>query len=343
MLSGTLLLLLLPQGTEDALSRFRALDPDRQQTVLHRLERQVMLDPHPALQRIVSMSRSFECYRAAEPAGFHDPETWAPGVAPPRIVIPAGSEEHMAVRVRIPAITVLPDLHTAVTYDWGRGFSVRREQRLRADEVFANCLSGYPPGADEALARILEALDRDPGQRQVAAYLDHLYADLDAKVYAGITIYEAWFSEQVMDVPDVDAIPFAREILGTTAYRSPIPAGRRRTALYQKISAAAFSHRVYRTLREAAAAAFLSADPEIDPTYRPWVSRFHYLFDTMGHDPEKLADLLEDLGTRDALLQHVDREIATPQAYKARQAVKAELGSMARKLRRLALQALEDR
>ncbi len=341
MLSGTLLLLLLPQGTEDALSRFRALDPDRQQTVLHRLERQVMLDPDPALQRIVSMSRSFERYRAAEPRGFHDPETWARGVAPPRVMIPAGSEEHMAVRVRIPAIAVLPDLHTAVTYDWGRGFPVRREQRLRADEVFANCLSGYPPGADEALARILEALDRDPGQRQVAAYLDHLYADLDAKVYAGITIYEAWFSEQVMDVPDVDAIPFAREILGTTAYRSPIPAGRRRTALYQKISEAAFSHRVYRTLREAAA--FLSADPEIDPTYRPWVTRFHYLFHATGHDPEKLADLLQEAGTRDALLQRVDQVIETPEAYEVRQRVRAELRTMALRVRRLALQALDDR
>ncbi len=337
-------LVLLPQGDPDsALARFRDLDRDQQQEALDHLQRQVLADPDPTIQRIVSMAKDFESYPEFAPRPFHDPRVWARGAAPRRRMVTEGTPSHVEVRSRIPVIEILPDLHKAVFYDWGRSRVVRRAEPLSPEEVVANMLAGYPPGADQALAGVLAILDRDPEQHKLAAYLEHLYADLDAMVYEGITLYEAWYSEHVIDVPDVDAIPFAREILETTRYRSPIPRGPERAYLYQRISEGAFAHRIYRTLREAAAGAFVNPEPGTDPTYASLASRFHYLFATMDHDPARLAEHMDNAGDRDTLLEQADREVETdPDAFDAREKARRDLTDMQTRLRRIVFRILED-
>jgi hypothetical protein len=157
-------------------------------------------------------------------------------------------------------------------------------------------------------------------------------------VYEDITLYEAWYSGEIVDVPDVDAIPFAVEILKTRAYRSPIPANRRRVELYQRIRDHTHAYRLYRTLREAAAAGFVRAEPEIDPIYQPLVPRFHYLWSVEEDDPERVAAWLGKLQDRAAFLEKMDRTVKeSPEAHQRREGRRQALAAMAAKLRDLAL------
>ncbi len=333
------------QDPDAALAAFRKLPADKQSAAIATLERRILLDPDPLLQSIVSWSRAHQSYPVAEPPRFHDPAKWAKGVAPERTVARAGTPAHDAVAAKIVRPPFLPDLHKAVWYDWGTGRVVRAEQPLRDDQVFENLLHGYPPGSDAAVAHLLEIYDRGfkpvSEHRVMAAYLEHLYADLNAVVYEGITLYDAWYSGEVVDVPDVDAIPFARQILKTRSYRSPIPKGRRRTQLYQKIRDRTFEYRVYRTLREAAAAAFVRAKPVLDKTYQPLVARFHFLYASADFDPQPTAELLRKYAKRSDFFRETDRAMNdNPDAFELREYHRKSLVELAAKMRALALDAL---
>jgi len=297
------------QKADHTLRDFRRFPEEIQHSLVRNLERRVQLDPNPASQRIVSMQRDRSKLPVAEDPPYHRAQDWAKGVAPDREFVVAGDERHTSVRQRFPAQTLLPDLHKAVWYDWASARIVRRARPLSTTEVMENIYHGYPPGSDDALAQLLKKFDNNPKMRRIAEYLSHLYADLTAQAFEGVTLYEAWYSGEQIDVPDVDAIPFERKILKTRRFKSPIPAGRRRTNLYKKIRDQAFEFRKYRTLREAAAAAFLRARPKMDPTYELLVPRFHYLYVVHKDDTDAVAKLLRDVSNRDALIQRVDDRI----------------------------------
>jgi hypothetical protein len=311
------------------------------QAVVRVLSRQVQRDPLPVIQRIVSRQKTFDLYPLASHPTWHDPARWAKGVAPQRTPVAAGTPAHAAVRQQIPRVSYLPELRQAVFYDWARGRVVRRAQPLSDEESFANLLAGYPPGSDETVAQALAVLDQGRAFAKVAAWAEHLYADLDAKAYESITLYEAWYSGTIVSVPDVDAVPFAVEILATQAFKSPIPAGPARTRLYQQIAGTMFEYRKYRTLREAAAAAAVAAEPEIDSTYQPLLPRFHYLYAVSNEDHLKVADQLKHLGSREEFLAWADRNVKqSAEAYEQREERKKELQHMAVGIRRRALDAL---
>lgn len=326
---------------KDPLEIFVALPEEEQRSIMRRLERQILLDPDPSIQNIVSLARSFRGYPQATPRTFHDPDKWAKGVAPKRVVVRTGTNKHDAVRNTIPAVPFLTDLHAAVWYDWRTGDVVRRAEPLSDVEAFDNLLHGYPIGSDAAVAHVLDVLDNAPAHRPMAQYLEHLYADLQARAYEDITLYEAWYSGEIVDIPDVDAIPFAVQILKSRSYRSPIPRGRRRSRLYQKIRDATMEFRKYRTLREAAAAGFVRAEPILDPTYQLLVPRFHYLWAAEGESPERVADWFGKLPDRAAFLEKMDRTVKTdPTAFELREARTQEIAAMANKLRAMAVAAL---
>jgi hypothetical protein len=326
--------------TADALERFAARDAIGKATLLRDLERRLRTDPDPAVQRIFALADALGDAPPAEPPRAHDPERWAKGVAPARTVVREGTAAHAAVRAKIPAQVLLPDLHRGVVYDWGRGAIVRCAS-LTFEQVFENCLRGYPPGTDRALAAVLAALDVDADERPIARYLGHLYADLDARAYEGVTLYEAWYSEAVIDVPDVDAIPFAKEILGSDAYRSPIPRGPGRTALYQQIRERAFAHRKHRTLREAAAAGFVRADPPLAATYANLAPRAQVLWAAAGDDPARAAAILTENGDRDAFLAAMGEALRDPAIGPRAEQRARDLRELAEKMRALALWELD--
>jgi hypothetical protein len=335
---------LSPQGgdsTAPHVAEFRELGAEAKRDTVRGIVAKVALDPDPLVQQIVWLAKSFETYPIETPRPFHDPEVWAKGVAPKRTLVREGAPAHRKVREKFPAIEVLPDLHKAVRYDWGTGKVERAAAPLTDEQAFENLLRGYPPGADAAVAHVQEMLDRDRPHGAEAEYFEHLYADLDAKVYEGITIYEAWYSSELMDVPDVDAIPFAVQILKTREYVSPIPAGPHRTALYERIRTRALAFRKYRTLRESAAAAFVCARPLVDPLYEPLIPRLHCVFATSAGLAETVS-WVRQLEGRDQFLAAIDRRMREDDgASKAGEERRARLIEMAGRIRDLALAGLE--
>ncbi len=297
------------QVDKPPLERFRALPSEDRERLVSLFERAVMKDSDPTIQRIVSLGPSFLSIPLAKDATWNEADRWAKGVAPARKLVRAGTQDLVKVRAAIAARTFLPALHKAIWYSWKENRVVRRKKALRPEESFENFLHGFPPRSDMAAAQVLALMDKDPKQRKMGAYLESLYADLDAKVYEGITLYEAWYSGKVLAVPDVDSIAFERTILRTHRFKSPIPANKKRIKLYQKIQEHAFTFRKYRTLREACAAAFVASEPRLDPMYERLIPRFHYLFATKQHDPEAVADFVSRFQDRDAFVAKLDKEI----------------------------------
>ncbi len=342
------LLLLPPQespppvpGADELIAAFQKLTEDDRQTVWRGVERRLQRETDPLLLRTFGRQRGLAAYPAMTPPHWHLAQDFAPGVAKVRTTADPQGATFRALRQQYPPMRCLDDLQRAVGYDWSAGKAARTGIELTADQHFQNAARGFPPGADHAVAQILELLDTDPRERQVAAYLEHSYADLDARVYPGVSLYECWYSGRRVDVPDVDAIPFARTFVKTQSFVSPIPEGRRRERLYQQIKDAAFAHRQYRTLRQAAAAAFVAAEPVFDPTYQPLIDRFHYLWATVDDEPKKLAELLAGTRDRQELLDQVDQKVrADAAALELREGHKQDLQRLAEWLRGLCQQEL---
>jgi hypothetical protein len=301
-----------PLSTEAAacLARFAELPILEQAALVRRIERRCDQLVVPVLRRMAAWRQVASELPASPHAPCFDPNEWAKGVAPTRTHVGPDSQLHAAVRGRYPRVAFCDDLHARVQYDWGTGTVVASPTPPTFAQLFENALRGYPPGSDEVLARLLAALDRDPRQRRLAHYFEHTWADLEAKAYEGVTLYEAWYSSTQVDVPDVDAIPFAVQILGDQSYVSPIPANARRTALYAKIQAAALEHRRYRSLVLAAAVAVVRAEPVFDPAYAPLVPRFHLTW-ARSHDeaPAVARELSAAVADREAWISALDGEV----------------------------------
>ena len=309
----------------------------RQQVLEEIAERVSMHADLPAQRRILAMAEGIGRPRSKPPAQWYDPDVYAP-VAARRRVITEDSYRHRRVRAQFPKVaTGLPET-PEWRYDWGSGRIVRPDVEPDDRSRFANLLAGRPPGADAAVAAILQLLDSDGTEREIADWLGHLYADRNGGVFADITLYEAWASGQTVEVPDVDAIAFAREILQTNCFVSPIPEGRRRNRLYQQIADAVARHRQYRTLREAAAASFVAADPDIEPTYQPLVLRMHLLWPLCNFDPNSVERSLAS-GTRSELLEALDSRLL--ESSEAADAFKQQLADLATATRAAAIKALD--
>ncbi|MFO1052873.1 MAG: hypothetical protein U1F36_11715 [Planctomycetota bacterium] len=332
---------------DDALARFRALDLRRKANVLRQFERSLSWSENAAATRIGALRAEFD---ALPPAAETTPTYGDPVTDPEapyrsaqgsidRHPVAATAPDFAKVAARFHRVAFLPDLQREVDYEWATHRVVRRAA-LGYDELFANALHGYPPGADHAVARVLEALDRDPDEHARATFFAHTYADLSGKTYPGITLYDAWYSGRPVDVPDVDAVPFGWLVLREKNHVSPLR-GKPRDRLYEQIKLAAQAYRIHRTTCEAAAAAFVCAEPSMDPMYALLVPRFHWLFSTSDDDLARVAEAFRKEG-RDPLLQRVDAAIKDHSGsdWAKREARKQELDRMAILVQSLALQTL---
>lgn len=323
-----------------ALKKFEALPALRQAMVVRSIEKQLAESDDASVRRIQALQQDPGQLADSPPPVFFDPQEWTNGVAPPRYVIPHDDPRHRDVRSAMPAIVVLPELARSVRYDWRTGALVKAAP-IGWRERFSNLVHGYPPAADAAYARVLAGLDHDPEQRKLADYFEHTYADRSGGVYAGVTLFEAWYAGDTIEMPDVDAIAYAVKLRGDRSFQSPIPGDHRRDRLYEFIKRSALSHRKYRTMLEAAAAAFVRAEPDMDPMYARLAPRFHYLFATHEDDLDRVRGALAKLGSRDALIESVDSTVvADPQAMDRRERRKEELAAMEQKIRALAIEKL---
>lgn len=297
-----------PPAAADLIQRFGQLDRDRQNTVVRNMERRLQRHRDPVLRRVFMFERGIRSYPEHEQIPFYDTADYAP-VAKQRSLVTAGSSRHRQGTAGMAEIEFLPDLHARVVYDWRTGKVVRVRDSLSDAERFENYVRGYLPGADQAIAQIIGDLDHDAAQRPLAEFFGHLYADRIGGVYEGVTMFAAWNSGKIVEVPDTDAIAFARHVRHTRSFRAPIPPDRRRTRLYQKIREGFQEHRVYRSLVLAAAAAYVVADPIIDARYEPLIRRSRWLWMQCDYEVPKFRERLVAMGDRATFMTEIDDAI----------------------------------
>ena len=294
----------VPTATE-LLERYQKLGQEQRSTVVRNMERRLQREQHDTLQRIQSAQRGKGAYPVASQPVWFDPRTYAPDAAP-RSLVGSGSDAHRRATRSMHPLPCLPDLNASVSYDWQQGAAVRRPLDLTDDERFANYAHGYAPGTDHAVAQVLTALDTDPVQRRLGSYFEHLYADRNGAVFAGVSLFDAWRSGSTLEMPDTDTIAYAQLVLGTQSFVAPLPDNRRRARLYEKTREGFEAHRDHRTLLLAIAATLVAADPALDPTYQALVDRCHWLWQKHELDLERIGKFLATTGDRAEFLQRVD-------------------------------------
>jgi len=307
-----------PPDAKTLIERFSRLDPAQRNTVVRNMERRLQRLNDDVLQGIMMFERATASYPAPSQPTWFLPSEYAP-VAKARRLIAADTPAHRRATRRMEEFEFLPDLHAVVEFDWQLGKATYSGATLDDDQRFANYVNGYPPGTDHAIARVLEMLDRDEHQRQLAWFFEHLYADRYGGVYADVTMFDAWNSGVVIEMPDTEAIAYARRVLSTQSFVSPIPGDRRRARLYRKVKQGFASHRDYRSLRWVAAATLVVADPRLDATYQPLVRRCHWLWIQVDGDPAEFAARLARTPDRTDFLREIDDAIrASPEVVEGR-------------------------
>jgi hypothetical protein len=183
-------------------------------------------------------------------------------------------------------------LRAAYRYDWGKRLVERTGDPEDLETVFANGALGYPPGLDLALAQALKELDDGEDPVLMAAF-HHVYTDRDGGVYPGVTLYDAWASGVVIEMPDVDALGIIHDVLDDwTTWVSPIP-GSMHAHLYAVIQRMYERARRYRMTREALAEHLLIGEPA-SASHLSLRTNLHALWDREDSKPAALARKLPE-------------------------------------------------
>lgn len=301
-----------PGRVAAAYSKFRAWPVLRQLAFLTKLERTAAGNA-ASFDPFAADPIRWESLPITRKPPYFDPRDWNEDGAPTRRVTTEGTESWKSRRQEMPQVQLLPDLKRSAWYDWGEGKIVRRSRPLSPEERCANLLRGFPPGTDILLARVQQSLDDDPRMRKLGRYFEHCYADLQANVYEGITLYDAWASGAQLAMPDIEVIAFAQWMLDDDSLHAPIP-GDQSAPIFTEMAKAALEFRKYRTLREVMAGALVARAPTRDARYAPLAGRCHWLWATFQADLSGLRGVFAALTDRDDVVAAVDAEVVRDEA-----------------------------
>jgi hypothetical protein len=275
------------------------------------------------------------------PLPIHSPEEFAPALPIKRVPVTPG-EPSWKVADEILEHRVEPSLASRYRYDFGQNRIFVRQ--VPAAAQLENFLQGYPADADLAQAIALSRWDDDASYDAAAEFFRHAYALVDGKLFPDITMFEAWDARKKVDVPDVDAIAFARQILHDQSFVSPIPKDQRRESLYQRVSDEFARYRAYWCVREAAAAFLLAEHPRVAHGCEGLGSRCQLVFAASGEDIDRVGTFLARAKERDPFIRAADAlEKESPaRATELREQRKAWLEESHELIREAALRALHD-
>ena len=145
------------------------------------------------------------------PLPYYDPAVHAPGLPIERArlepTLPRVKRVGQLFFARIPERRLAPSYR----YDWGSGEIRRTRDPGDPERVFENALGGYAPGADLVEAIAERALD-DGAERAALAAFGHAYTDREGGVFP-FTIYDAWSSGEEIEMPDIDNLGIAHDLL----------------------------------------------------------------------------------------------------------------------------------
>lgn len=246
---------------------------------------------------------------------WYDPELHAPGQPIPRVPLAADSPDVVAVRNQIQCAPGSRRLDSGWMVDYAARGLVRLPHQRDPRRVFENGLCGMAPDWDLAEALVELALDDGSLQESFQAFA-HAYTDRWGGVYPGVTLYDAHASLTQIEMPDVDCLGLAHELLGDwTTWTSPVPA-EQHPEFYARIAELFRAVLRHRGLRTNLARTYLCGNAELRDNYLYNLDNFHALWESAGSDPANLrAKLPDDAGWRDFLQGWHDSLVADPQPF----------------------------
>jgi hypothetical protein len=207
----------------------------------------------------------------------------------------------VAVRNQILSAPGSRQLDSGWMVDYAARGLVRLPHQNDPRRVFENGLLGMAPDWDLAEALVELALDDGSLQKSFQAF-GHAYTDRWGGVYPGVTLYDAHASHTQIEMPDVDCLGLAHDLLGDwQTWTSPVPA-EQHTDFYAKIEELFRAVSRHRGLRTNLARTYLCGNAELRDNYMHNIDNFHALWESVSSRP---ADLFPKLpngeGWRDFL------------------------------------------
>jgi hypothetical protein len=222
-------------------------------------------------------------------AGTHpwfDPRVHAPAQPIPRSVLPVGDDERVKAEARV--FGEDGDPLPAWSYDWVTGGLLKGPDADGPEGLFACALRGTTPEVERARALALRALIGDEKQAVLSAF-GHAYTDRLGNVYPTITLYEAWGSGMLLEMPDVDALGIVHTVLDDwRTWVAPIDPTQHKP-LYREIEELYKEAREFREPRVAIAHCFVGTAPTTPDGFADSYERMHGLWLQADEGPQALA------------------------------------------------------
>jgi hypothetical protein len=257
-----------------------------------------------------------------EPA-YNDPRIYAPGMYKRRF---ADAGESSLVTSTYRPWESAPVFSMRIEYDFGKNAGLDAGKDPAPPDALWDLLFGYPPDADLVVAWLCKKWDFDETMDVRASHFSQVYCNLNDTCYPEITLYDAFASQEGMDMPDVDVIAYARNVLGDDSYKSPIPANRRRQRLYEKIKQGFLEYFQHRTWIDAAANVYINPEAELRPEHEPLRDRLLYAFAIDNGDVDKIRKRFKAAGSRNGFIRAIDdliiddeKEVEKRDAFNAKQ------------------------
>jgi hypothetical protein len=300
---------------EQGSALFSLAKPEVKSAVVAEIAKRIDATREPALRRLLDWrdqaAKEQKTLPAPAPA-FFDPEIYARGLVR-RTLVGADSADAAEKRDSYRPWVNQAFYAGSLRYDFGRNLALDSGLAVDPESVLHDRFFGYPPGSDRLIAWITARFDFDDSVDPLALHFEHLYCDLNGRAYPEITLYDAWCSGNAIDMPDVDVIAFARNVLKDDSWVSPITGAT--APLYDKIREGFLKLFRYRLWIETSANVFVNPEVPIRGTHEGLRPRLLYLFALDGGDLEKAAARIRQFPTRGDFLAAMDSaQAADPEA-----------------------------
>jgi hypothetical protein len=243
---------------------------------------------------LFTLAEGQRSYPAARENPLYDANRHAPAQPIQRRLLDPASAEVRKERARMGLDLDRPQPRPRWHYDWARGEVVQTGDPFEAAHLIQLALAGRSPEHDLVVALVAAALDRGQ-QRPAHLAFGHGYATRTGVAYPGISLYEAWASGEELEMPDVECLGIYHDLTDDwKRFVAPVPGSQQRP-LYAFIGERFRRLRRERSVAEALARVYLSADPVLDPTLAGNADRLHLFWEKVSSDPAAGPDQLPNL------------------------------------------------
>ncbi len=288
-----------------AVEEFLEAPADVQLEVVEEITRRIESTVHSELRKLLDLrdqARRDVEIQAAVSRQYHDPAIYAPGRVTRRFADPESSQVRR-VAERFRPYNNMPSFLRSVRYDFGENELFFEERQLTPEDRLYNFLEGNIPEVDLLVAWLQKQFDHRKDLDDLARHFQHVYCSLEGECYEDVTIYDAFASEESMDMPDVDTIPFAIHIKRDKSFKSPIPATSKRKRLYSSIKKDFLKFYQHRSFVEEASHLFVNPHDWVREDHEGVRPNLLYVIASKEEDVEELGSYFRKLKDRERFMR----------------------------------------